>query len=69
MYIIKDTRHERKEGKPSYFYEGTAVTFDPKLARQYATKKQAEQAARSLRHALDYLKDSGWITVQKILAQ
>lgn len=69
IYIIKDIRHERREGRPSYVskFGGTTACFEMWQAQTFTNKRDAQRAARHWATACAYLPNSQWVTVIRIL--
>lgn len=69
IYIIRDTRHERAEGRPSYVskFGGTTACFEMWQAQTFSRRADAERAAKNWAKACDYLEGSSWVSVIRIL--
>lgn len=68
VYIIKDTRHERVEGKPCYLTQecGTETSHEPQAAFPFTDRKAADRRAKAWVKIMDYATDQ-WVSVVPML--
>ena len=67
-YVIKDTRDERRDGKPQYvycYYAGQG-TYDIKNAESFVSIRDARRAAKVWGKICDYVNPSAWISIVTI---
>jgi hypothetical protein len=68
FYLVRDSRHARREGRSSYIskYGGTTACYEMWQAQTFNTKRDAERAARHWARACDYLPGSSWLEVIQV---
>lgn len=69
VYIIKDRRNERTEGKPSYFAGGSSTTYSLYSAQRYSNKREAERARKEWARLMDYECPDVWLSVEKHISR